>query len=144
MRMPSKNEAQEDSQSIPRGGGSGGISGQPLRINGSPEGVAERSVTASRLSQREIAVQISTQKETESPLPEILLNLEMDGFSLISASTFESFGDSRVFYNLHVQALSVLSISSFCPIDHHRVSFFPLKRDFYTPQISSICASKKG
>ncbi|OWM85472.1 transcription factor ORG2-like isoform X2 [Punica granatum] len=103
MRIPSKNEAEEDSPSAYYRGGLG--IRQRTNSSASPEVVADerRSVSANRLSEREVAVQISTKKETESPLPEILLNLERDGFSLVNASTFESFGDNRVFYNLHVQ-----------------------------------------
>ncbi|KAJ9695396.1 hypothetical protein PVL29_010726 [Vitis rotundifolia] len=60
------------------------------------------AVSASRLSDREIVVQISTFKVHESPLSEVLLNLEEDGLLVINASSFESFG-GRVFYNLHLQ-----------------------------------------
>ena len=62
-------------------------------------------VSTSRLSDKEIVVQISTFKVHESPLSEFLLNLEEDGLLVINASSFESFG-GRVFYNLHLQALS--------------------------------------
>ncbi|KAL6336981.1 hypothetical protein AAG906_036295 [Vitis piasezkii] len=60
------------------------------------------AVSANRLSDREIVVQISTFKVHESPLSEVLLNLEEDGLLVINASSFESFG-GRVFYNLHLQ-----------------------------------------
>ena len=69
------------------------------------------AVSANRLSDREIVVQISTFKVHESPLSEVLLNLEEDGLLVINASSFESFG-GRVFYNLHLQVL-FLSIFSF-------------------------------
>ncbi|KAK7854391.1 transcription factor org2 [Quercus suber] len=46
---------------------------------------------------------ISTYKVHKSPLAEILPNLEEDGFLILNASSFESFG-GRVFYNLHLQA----------------------------------------
>ncbi|CAK7340221.1 unnamed protein product [Dovyalis caffra] len=62
------------------------------------------SVSASRLSDREVAIHISTYKDHKSPLSEILLNLEEDGLVLMNSSTFESFGD-RVFYNLHLQVM---------------------------------------
>ncbi|XP_034703429.1 transcription factor ORG2-like isoform X1 [Vitis riparia] len=60
------------------------------------------AVSARRLNDREIVVQISTFKVHESPLSEVLLNLEEDGLLVINASSFESFG-GRVFYNLHLQ-----------------------------------------
>ena len=63
------------------------------------------AVSTSRLSEREVVVQISTFKVHESPLSEVLLNLEEDGLLVINASSFESFG-GRVFYNLHLQVLS--------------------------------------
>ena len=62
------------------------------------------AVSTSRLSEREVVVQISTFKVHESPLSEVLLNLEEDGLLVINASSFESFG-GRVFYNLHLQVL---------------------------------------
>lgn len=100
-RIPSKVESQEDSRSIHQGG-------RQQRISGSAEG----SVSANRLSEREVAVQISTQKGTESPLSEIMLSLERDGFSLINASAFESHGDNRAFYTLHIQVLLTTFIRS--------------------------------
>ena len=61
------------------------------------------SVSASRLSDREVVIQISTNKLHRSPLmSEILVNLEEAGLLLINSSSFESFG-GRVFYNLHLQ-----------------------------------------
>ena len=62
-------------------------------------------VSTSRLSDKEVVVQISTFKVHESPLSEVLLNLKEDGLLVINASSFESFG-GRVFYNLHLQVLS--------------------------------------
>ncbi|KAK4771631.1 hypothetical protein SAY87_032163 [Trapa incisa] len=102
LQMDFNHEGED--QSSPRGG----IIGGWPRANGcSLEGVADGSVYAGQLSEREMAVQICTPRQnTGSPLSEILLNLEMDGFSLINVSTLQSLGDgdSRVFYNLHVQA----------------------------------------
>ncbi|KAH7557137.1 hypothetical protein ACOSP7_026581 [Xanthoceras sorbifolium] len=60
------------------------------------------SVSANRLSDSEVVIQISTNKLHKSPLSEILLKLEEDGLLLIDASSFESSG-GRVFYNLHFQ-----------------------------------------
>ncbi|CAL5423089.1 unnamed protein product [Camellia sinensis] len=61
------------------------------------------AVSASPLGDREFVIQICTVKLNNSPLSEILLNLEMDyGLLLLNASCFESFGE-RVFYNLHLQ-----------------------------------------
>ncbi|CAK7340223.1 unnamed protein product [Dovyalis caffra] len=62
------------------------------------------SVSTSRLSDREVVIQISTYKLHKSPLSEILLNLEEDGFVLINCSSFDSSGGS-VFYNLHLQVM---------------------------------------
>ncbi len=84
-RIPSKIKAEEDGPSFQQ------------RING--------TVFANLLSEREAAVQISTRKETERPLSEIMLSLERGGFSLIGASTSEPSGDGRAFYTLHVQVL---------------------------------------
>ena len=64
------------------------------------------SVSATMLSDREIVVQISTFKAHESPLSELLLNLEEYGLVVINASSFESFG-GRVFYNLHLRVLLI-------------------------------------
>uniref|UniRef100_A0A6N2K2G8 BHLH domain-containing protein n=1 Tax=Salix viminalis TaxID=40686 RepID=A0A6N2K2G8_SALVM len=62
------------------------------------------SVSASQLSDREVVVHISTYKNYEIPLSEILLALEEDGLLLKNSSSFESFGD-RIFYNLHLQVM---------------------------------------
>jgi len=60
------------------------------------------SVSASRLSDREVVIHISTNKLHRSSLSEILVNLEEAGLLLLNSSSFESFG-GRVFYNLHLQ-----------------------------------------
>uniref|UniRef100_A0A6N2JZV1 BHLH domain-containing protein n=1 Tax=Salix viminalis TaxID=40686 RepID=A0A6N2JZV1_SALVM len=62
------------------------------------------SVSASRLGDREVVVQISTSKILKTPLSEILLNLEENGLVLINSSSFESFG-GNVFYHLHLQVM---------------------------------------
>lgn len=60
------------------------------------------SVSASRLDDRELVIQISTYNTAhKNALSEILVNLEEDGFVLINASSFESF-EGRLFYNLHL------------------------------------------
>lgn len=61
-------------------------------------------VSTKRLSDREVVVQIATFKVHQSPLSEILLNLEEDGLLVLNASSFESSG-GRVFHNLHLQVL---------------------------------------
>ncbi|XP_075668286.1 transcription factor ORG2-like [Castanea sativa] len=75
--------------------------------------IASRSflsaVSASWLNDREVMIQISTYKVHKSPLAEILPNLEKDGFLILNASSFESFG-GRVFYNLHLQAESTYAL----------------------------------
>nr|WIE96128.1 basic helix-loop-helix transcription factor [Loropetalum chinense var. rubrum] len=67
------------------------------------------AVSASRLGDREVMIQISTFKVHKNPLSEILLSLEEDGLHLINASTFESYG-GRVFYNLHLQVEGTLKL----------------------------------
>lgn len=67
-----------------------------------PARSSSSSVSANWLNDREVMIQISTYKVDRSPLDEILLNLEKDGFLLQNASSFESSG-GRVFYNLHLQ-----------------------------------------
>ncbi|KAG6771173.1 transcription factor ORG2-like [Populus alba x Populus x berolinensis] len=62
------------------------------------------SVSASRLGDREVVVQISTCKVLKSQISEILLNLEENGLVLINSSSFESFG-GNVFYHLHLQVM---------------------------------------
>ncbi|KAH7557138.1 hypothetical protein JRO89_XS11G0057700 [Xanthoceras sorbifolium] len=60
------------------------------------------SISANRLSDSEVVIQISTYKLHKNPLSEILLHLEDDGLLLMDASSFQSSG-GRVFYNLHLQ-----------------------------------------
>ncbi|TXG70167.1 hypothetical protein EZV62_005102 [Acer yangbiense] len=60
------------------------------------------SISARRLSDSEVVIQISSYKLRQNPLSEILFNLEEDGLLLINASSFES-SAGRVFYNLHLQ-----------------------------------------
>lgn len=67
------------------------------------------TVSASWLSDREVVIQLSTFKVQNSKLCEVLLNLEDDGFHLLNATSFESFGE-RVIYNLHLQVLYSFTI----------------------------------
>ncbi|GMI79627.1 basic helix-loop-helix 38, OBP3-RESPONSIVE GENE 3 [Hibiscus trionum] len=62
------------------------------------------TVSVSKVSETEIAIQISTLgvSSRTPPLSTILLGLEDDGMFLTDASCFESFG-GRVFYNLNFQ-----------------------------------------
>ncbi|WKA01708.1 hypothetical protein VitviT2T_019976 [Vitis vinifera] len=79
--------------------------GDPIHLENQRNGTLGSSlsaVSARRLSDREIVVQISTFNVHENPLSEVLSNLEEDGLLVINASSFESFG-GRVFYNLHLQ-----------------------------------------
>ena len=81
--------------------------GDPIHLENQRNGTLGSSlsaVSARRLSDREIVVQISTFNVHENPLSEVLSNLEEDGLLVINASSFESFG-GRVFYNLHLQVL---------------------------------------
>lgn len=63
-------------------------------------------ISASRVSQQEMAVQISTDINDghRNSLSEILVWLEEEGLSLLNASSFETF-DGKVFHNLHVQVI---------------------------------------
>lgn len=65
------------------------------------------AVSATRFSDKEIGVQISTFKVHGSLISEVLLYLE-DELLVINASSFESSG-GRVFYNLHLQVLLIPS-----------------------------------
>ncbi|XP_035545185.1 transcription factor ORG2-like [Juglans regia] len=60
------------------------------------------TVSASRVNDREVVIQIPTCEDQKTPLSEILLALEEDGLLLLNASSFEVFG-GRAFYNLHLQ-----------------------------------------
>ncbi|XP_062109729.1 transcription factor ORG2-like [Humulus lupulus] len=60
------------------------------------------NVSASRLNERELVLQISSFKVQQTPLSHILVDLEEDGFPVLNATSFESFG-GRVFYNIHLQ-----------------------------------------
>ncbi|EOY08979.1 PREDICTED: transcription factor ORG2 isoform X2 [Theobroma cacao] len=66
------------------------------------KGSSSFAISVSRVSEREVVVQISTFRAFETPLSHVLFNLEEDGLFLTEASCFESFG-GRVFYNLHFQ-----------------------------------------
>ncbi|KAF4402536.1 hypothetical protein G4B88_012321 [Cannabis sativa] len=61
------------------------------------------SISATQLSEKEIAVQILSYKADNDLLSEMLHNYENEGLSLLHASSFESIG-GRLFHNLHLQA----------------------------------------
>ncbi|GLT95823.1 hypothetical protein SLE2022_134850 [Rubroshorea leprosula] len=65
-------------------------------------GCTAANISANRLSDTEVMLQLSTYKVHKTSLSDILVKLEEDGFLLINASSFESF-EGRVFYNLHLQ-----------------------------------------
>lgn len=58
-------------------------------------------VSATRLGEKEIMIQISTTKNNKGWFGHVLSNLEQDGFVLQDSSSFESF-EERIFYNLHL------------------------------------------
>ncbi|CAA3029084.1 transcription factor ORG2-like isoform X1 [Olea europaea subsp. europaea] len=60
------------------------------------------AVSASRLGDRDVLIQISTMKIKRGSFSEALLDLDQEGILVLNASSFESF-DGRVFYNLHLQ-----------------------------------------
>ncbi|XP_041027979.1 transcription factor ORG2-like [Juglans microcarpa x Juglans regia] len=70
------------------------------------------TVSASRVNDREIVIQIPTCEDQKTPLSEILLALEEDGLLLLNASSFEVFG-GRAFYNLHLHEVCFVHIASF-------------------------------
>ncbi|KAM7271540.1 hypothetical protein ACFE04_030754 [Oxalis oulophora] len=64
------------------------------------------TISASKLSENEVLVQISTFKKIviQTPLSKILLTLEEEeGLIFINGSCFESSSEERIFYNLHLQ-----------------------------------------
>ncbi|KAJ0043846.1 hypothetical protein Pint_18255 [Pistacia integerrima] len=60
------------------------------------------SISASRLNDSEVVIQISTCQLHKCQLSGLLFSLQEDGLLLMNASSFESF-EGRVFYNLHLQ-----------------------------------------
>ncbi|KAK1256972.1 Transcription factor [Acorus gramineus] len=64
------------------------------------------SVTVSRVSDREFMVQMCVISGI-TRLSDVLMNLEMEGFLLLRASTFVG-GPNKVFYNLHVQVIYLI------------------------------------
>lgn len=59
-------------------------------------------VSATRISETEIMIQVSTFKSNRVSFAEVLLNLEHNGLVLLNSSVFES-SQARVFYNFHLQ-----------------------------------------
>ncbi|PRQ55156.1 putative transcription factor bHLH family [Rosa chinensis] len=62
------------------------------------------AVSTTRLSDGEVAIQISTIKSSHNFVSRILQSLEEDGLEILNASSFES-SRGRVFYNLHLQVI---------------------------------------
>ncbi|KAH9680255.1 hypothetical protein WN943_026878 [Citrus x changshan-huyou] len=79
------------------------------------------SISASRLSDMEILIQISSYKVHKCPLSKILFNLEEDGLVLVNASFFESF-QGRVFCNLHLQVESAYGLD--CEVLNEKLKSF--------------------
>ncbi|KAI3968275.1 hypothetical protein MKX01_018578 [Papaver californicum] len=67
------------------------------------------TVSANRVDDREVVIQICSLKVNIPLLSEVLLNLEREDFRVLNASAFDSNGD-RVFYNLHLQAKDTQSL----------------------------------
>ncbi|KAH6817678.1 hypothetical protein C2S53_008839 [Perilla frutescens var. hirtella] len=61
------------------------------------------AVSATRISDAEIVIQISMPRAEKGSFSEAILRLEEEGFLMVNASSFESF-EGRLFYNLHLQA----------------------------------------
>lgn len=68
------------------------------------------AVSASRLNDREVIIQMTTYKSHKLSLTEILVYLEENGLLLLNASSFESFG-GRVFHSLHFQVSFVFTFA---------------------------------
>ncbi|KAL3534591.1 hypothetical protein ACH5RR_003052 [Cinchona calisaya] len=60
------------------------------------------NVSAIRLGDREVMVQISSMKFNRCSYADVVSSLEQDGLLLLNSSCFESVGE-RVFYNLHLE-----------------------------------------
>ncbi|XP_022855256.1 transcription factor ORG2-like isoform X2 [Olea europaea var. sylvestris] len=60
------------------------------------------AVSANRICDRDVVIQLSKLKTKTGSFSEALLELEQEGILVLNASSFESF-DGRVFYNLHLQ-----------------------------------------
>ena len=76
------------------------------QMKSTSQAISLSSFSASQLNDKEIALQISSYNLDKNPLSEILHNLEEDGFLLLNASSFESFG-GRIFHNLHLQVHTI-------------------------------------
>lgn len=70
-------------------------------------------VSATRLSEKDIMIQISTTKNNKGWFGHVLSNLEQDGFVLQDSSSFESF-EERIFYNLHLHVCTFFFSPIFC------------------------------
>lgn len=66
------------------------------------------AVSANRIGDRDVVIQLSKLKTKKGSFSEALLELEQEGILVLNASSFESF-DGRVFYNLHLQVLIIFS-----------------------------------
>ncbi|KAJ1404174.1 Myc-type, basic helix-loop-helix [Sesbania bispinosa] len=84
-------------------------------------------VSTNRLNDNEATIEISSFEVHKTPLSEILLCLENNGLLLLNASSSETFGRNRVFYNLHFQVEKT-----------HR-----LESDILTQKLLSICEKKQ-
>lgn len=80
------------------------ILNKPKRIKGGIEN-SSFVISTSKLSDKEIVVQISTLKINKGSIGEAISQLEDEGLVLLNANSFETFED-RVFYTLHFQVLS--------------------------------------
>lgn len=61
------------------------------------------AVSATRISDGEIVIQISMPTAEKGSFSEAIFRLEEEGFLMVNASCFESF-EGRLFYNFHLQA----------------------------------------
>ncbi|XP_042474918.1 transcription factor bHLH100-like [Macadamia integrifolia] len=69
------------------------------------------SVSASKVDEREVVIQICASKAKNIPLSKVLVDLEEVGLQVLSASAIESNGE-KVFYNLHLQVKETQRLES--------------------------------
>ncbi|KAM7271262.1 hypothetical protein ACFE04_030476 [Oxalis oulophora] len=95
------------------------------------------TISASKLSENEVLVQISTFKKIviQTPLSKILQNLEEEeeeeGLFLINGSSFESSGEERIFHNLHLQTEKSYKLD--CEVLRQKLLSLYEKRQCFSP-----------
>ncbi|KAF3442136.1 hypothetical protein FNV43_RR16052 [Rhamnella rubrinervis] len=110
------------------------INYQEIKQTKSPVWRSLSSVSGSRLNDKEVVLQISTfNKLHDHPTPlisQVLVDLEEDGFSLINATSFESFG-GRIFLTLHLQVDRAYTLKSDM-LTHNLLSSYLKREELFT------------